>query len=356
MNGDPVGQILPEEVIIRLRAKMEDNSYNSFKEGGRCFLAFRVPGEKIDLLRSLEYMAEFMDEEDMESAEKVILISDRNYEMTPAEVIGPKMETKKRDDEKLYGELKEKLSRKMEPLVFTIENDILELYRIAIRMDGSINRTDSSVGLDLIKVELPKEGEVIYLIFDDGYRKLARGDVSALADNAMSGLRMGPALAKDPAQTKLGKLEGMDDRKSGPSTQEKKGIKGGPEATSAISRKEQELARDDPKVLLRDLAKKIVPLGYRQDTLFSRKDVNQLFFVGMSGPALFVKILSEREELPSFLRVLEHRKDALGVLITKDWHPDIEALSRIRGFIYLDWRRAWRADEVIGSVVKGGGI
>ena len=69
---------IPEEVIFRLRAKMEDNTYTSFIESGKGFLAFRVSGEKIDLLSSLEYMSEFLGDEDIETAEKVVMISDRD--------------------------------------------------------------------------------------------------------------------------------------------------------------------------------------------------------------------------------------------------------------------------------------
>jgi hypothetical protein len=133
----------------------------------------------------------------------------------------------------------------------------------------------------------------------------------------------------------------------------------GPERpnTSTISRKTVENIphhHDDPKVLLRDFSKKLVLLGYRKDNLFSRPDVDQLFFVGMSGPALFIKVLEDKGELNSFLRVLEHRQDALGILITKVWDPKIEAVSRINGFIYLDWQRAWRADEVVRAVIREG--
>ena len=55
------------------------------------------------------------------------------------------------------------------------------------------------------------------------------------------------------------------------------------------------------------------------------------------------------------MRVLDHRRDAFGVLITKTWDPEIEAISRVNGFVYLDWKRAWRADEVIRFVLKEGG-
>lgn len=343
-----------EDTLFRLRAKMEDYSYTVMNEGDRRLLAFRVPGEKIDLLRSLEYLSEFLDQDSLEGVEKVLIISDKDFEVTPGEMMGPKMEIRKADDDRLFQELKSKLRGRLEPIVFTAENDILELFRTAIRMDGSVKRTDSSVGLDLLKVSLPTEGDVIYLIFDDGYRKMSKATFEKLSDDAMQGLREGPALAKDPAQKGLARSTSLSDGPS--STNVNKMMRKGMPAAARETKVDTRPAHmDDPKVLLREISKNLVPLGYRKDNVFSRPDVNQIFFVGMSGPALFIKVLDDDEELPSFLRVLEHRRDALGFLITSKWDPRLEAISRTNGFVYLDWERAWRAHEVVREVLREGG-
>jgi hypothetical protein len=352
MSGQPVESFPSEDTVFRLRAKMEDYSYTRLVENERGLLAFRVPGEKIELLRSLEYLSEFLEEETLDDIEKVLIVSDKEYEITPGTILGPKMDTKKKDDERLFKELKDKLHKKMEPLVFTEENDILELFRTAIRLDGSVNRTDSSIGLDLIKIDLPSEGEVIYLIFDDGYRKLSKATFEKIADDAMQGLRQGPSLAKDPEQKGLTKSETLTGVHKQPKKTPGKVPARIKDRGTAIDT--QTRHHDDPKVLLRDYSKKLVALGYRKDNLFSRPDVNQFFYVGMSGPALFIKVLEDKEELSSFLRILDHRKDALGILITKLWDPQLEAISRIRGFVYLDWQRAWRGHEVVKFVLKEG--
>ncbi|MBN1540244.1 MAG: hypothetical protein JW939_08885, partial [Candidatus Thermoplasmatota archaeon] len=311
---EPSTDIFPsEDIVFRLRAKMEDNSYTIVSEGDRRLLAFRVPGEKIDLLRSLEYLSEFLDQESVERVEKVLMISDREFEVSPGSIIKPKMDVKKADDDRLFEELSSKLSERMQPLVFTEENDILEIYRVALRMDGSVSRTDISVGLDLLKVSLPSEGEVIYLIFDDGYRKLSRSNFEKLTEGAMQGLREGPSLASDPAQKGLARSTSL----SAPSTnngshgEKDRALKGTVNEPIVDNRAP---FMDDPRVLLRELSKNLAPLRYRKDNIFSRPDVNQLFFVCMSGPALFVKIIEDKDELPLFLRVLEHRSDALGIL------------------------------------------
>ena len=354
MTGLPKDDFPSEDIVFRLRAKMEDHSYTVMTEGTRKLLAFRVPGEKIDLLRSLEYLSEFLEEGALDGVEKVLLISDKEYEVTPGGMMEPKMETKRKDDDRLFSELKSKLRVKLEPLVFTEENDILELYRTAIRMDGSVNRTDSSVGLDLLKISLPPEGDVIYLIFDDGYKKMSKATFEKLSDDAMQGLREGPSLAKDPIQKGMARSTSLSKEPRPPS-----GAGGGySKPNDARTGRKVETAThhaDDPKVLLRELSRNLVSLGYRKDTVFSRPDVDQLFFVGMSGPALFVKVLMDGEELPSFLRVLEHRRDALGILVTRSWDPRMEAISRTHGFVYLDWQRAWRTHEVVREVLKEGG-
>lgn len=353
---EPSTDVFPsEDMVFRLRAKMEDHSYTIVSEGEHQLLAFRVPGEKIDLLRSLEYLSEFLDQGSVEGVEKVLMISDRGFEVSPGSIIKPKMDVKKADDDRLFEELRSKLSERMQPLVFTEENDILEIYRIALRMDGPVSRTDISVGMDLLKVSLPTEGEVIYLIFDDGYRKLSRSNFEKLAEGAMQGLREGPSLASDPAQKGMARSTSLSkpQTNNGRDGEKARVING-----TVNDPTDDNLTpfMDDPRVLLRELSKNLAPLRYRKDNIFSRPDVNQLFFVGMSGPALFVKIIEDKDELPLFLRVLEHRNDALGILVTRVWEPSMEALSRTRGFVYLDWQRAWRAHEVIREVLKEGGI
>ncbi len=344
-NGKELG-FPPEDIVFRLRAKMDDNSYTSIEEGGRKLLVFRVQGEKIDLLNSLEYLSEFLDEDAVEEADKLIIISDREFEVTPADVLGPKMETKNKDDEKLYGELKEKLTDRLKPIVFTVENDILELYRVAVRMDGSMDRTDGSVGLDLMKMDLPKEGDVVYLVFDDGYRKISRSAFQSLIDDALEGLREGPSLAKDPSRSSMVRSSLEKDTKE---TVERKGAVEPAESHKGAGTMDH---RNDPRVLVRDFSKKMISLGYRKDATFSRQDVNQVFYVGMSGPPLLFKVLDNKDEMGSFLRILEHRKDSLGILISREWHPDLEAISRVRGFVYLDWSRAFRASEVVSSIIR----
>ncbi len=51
---------ISEEMIFRLRAKMDDNAYSRVEEGNTTAIAFRVPGEGVDMLRSLEYLSEFL--------------------------------------------------------------------------------------------------------------------------------------------------------------------------------------------------------------------------------------------------------------------------------------------------------
>ena len=330
---------------------MDDNAYQLIEDNGSRSLAFRVPGDNIDLLNSLEYLAEYLTSESMEGVSNLVIVSDKDYQITEASMIGPKLVTKKDDDEKLYKELKTSLKKVLEPLVFTMENDMIELYRVAIRVEGSNNRTDLSIGLDLLKVELPKEGDVIYLIFEDGYRKMSRPSFERLVDEALPSLRQGPHLARDPPAKALS-MKGTVVQER---LEEAKELGSEPLSTTK-PRKESipDLSRES-KVVVREFAREMSSMGYRKDSMFSRTDVHQLFFIGMKGPAVFFKVMEDEGEMESFLRVLSHRKDALGVLITENWEPRIEAISRIRGFIYLDKDRASSAPDVIREVMRDGG-
>jgi hypothetical protein len=329
---------------------MEDNAYQILEDEGMKVLAFRVPGEKIDLLRSLEYLSEFLVPDSIEGVEEIVIISDKNFEVTTSSMIAPKLEEKKKEDERLFKELKGKLRQVLEPLVFTTENDILELYRTAIRLEGSNKRADSSTGLDLLKVELPKEGDVVYLIFDDGYKKMTKTAFEKLVDDALTSLRQGPSLAKDPPSSTLSTtrtiLQAKLDEKAG--LQKEMPIK---ETVPPFGGRMNDM---DPKVLTREFARQMASMGYRKDSMFSRHDVHQLFMIGLKGPAVFFKVLLSEDEIDSFLRVLSHRKDALGVLISENWDPRLEAISRINGFVYLDKERAGRAPDVIREVLREG--
>jgi hypothetical protein len=344
-----------EDMIFRFRAKMDDHAYQVVEESGGNTLVFRVPGDNIDLLNSLEYLAEYLNPESLEGVAHLMIISDKDYHVTEATMLAPKLEVKKEDDEKLYGELKGSLKKNLDPLVFTMENDINELYRTAIKVEGSHNRSDSSVGLDLLKVELPKEGDVVYLIFEDGYRKMSRRSFERLVDEALSSLRQGPSLARDPPSGSLSKKGPV----FGSRSESPKSLNSKNDMKLDLAAKTQANEREDismePKVIAREFSKEMSSMGYRKDTMFSRHDVNQFFFIGLKGPAVFFKVMDDPEELDSFLRVLSHRRDALGVLITDKWDPRIEAISRINGFIYMEKERSSRAPDVIRAVLREGG-
>lgn len=357
---------LPEDEIIRLRAKMEDHTYEVVEAGGNRVIAFRVPGEEIDLLESLEYLSEFLSADTLEEATELIIISDRRTHISPPAMLAPKLEEKREDDQRLHEELKEKISEDSEPIVFTTENDILELYRVAIRIKGSMERPDSVIGMEMIKKDIPDEGDVFYLIFDDGYRKMTRNSFESITDRALSSLREGPSFAKDREEsgmrkdssvTKTGKKTEWREKDQKTSTREWS-IPGTKESSNEIEDKWKQFKNPlkdlDPDVMLRDFIRNMSSLGYREDTKFSRHDAHQTFLVGLSGPTVFYKILIPGEDIRSFTRVLEHRSDALGVLVEKSWSPGLEAISRIEGFIYLTGQRANRAHEVVDKVRKGG--
>lgn len=345
-DGPDVPQI-QEDHIIRLRAKMEDNTYEKLELEGGTFLVFRVPGENIDLLKSLEYLSEFLSPETLSESSRLIILSDRNIHSADPSIIAPKLEEKRDEDDQLFEELKGKIREYLKPLVFTTQNDILELYRAAIKIEGSIKRPDSVIGMDLIRTDLPEEGEVVYLIFEDGYRKMTRNSYRKLTDDAMNQMRETPSLASDKGSSGMSMESQLTTRapvKPSIAMKPLREVKGPTERSSFL-----------PELLLKDFIKNMTRLGYREDAKFSRHDAYQTFLVGMTGPAVFYKVLLKDEDLSSFLRVLGHRSDALGVLINDSWETDFEATSRVDGFIYLSGERAWRAHEVVKGVVRGGG-
>jgi hypothetical protein len=333
-----------EDQIIRLRAKMEDNTFDLQELDGKKVVVLRIPGEEIDLLKSLEYLAEFLTREKLDESEGLLIISDRKHYGSSPEILEPKLEEKAGEDQQLFEELKEKLRDPLKPLVFTTQNDILELFRIGIRINGAMERPETVIGMELMGVELPREGTVVYLIFDDGYRKMTRDAFESLVDASMEDIREGPTLVKDN-QT--------------PSASGSKSISSKVKSTSDMlhhGRRSPSHARGwkSPDILLRQFIKDMSEMGYREDSKFSRHDAHQTFLIGLSGPAIFMKIRSAEEDISSFRRILKHRKDALGILMERNWSPRMEAVSRIEGFIYLTGERVSGAHDVIREVIRGG--
>ncbi|MGA1821364.1 MAG: hypothetical protein ACMUIG_02415 [Thermoplasmatota archaeon] len=346
MNEGPDVPKIQEDHIIRLRAKMEDNTYEKLELEGGVFIVFRVPGENIDLLRSLEYLSEFLSPETLSESSRLIILSDRNVHSADPSILAPKLEETKNEDDQLYEELKNKIRERLKPLIFTTQNDILELYRAAIRIDGSIKRPDKVVGQELIRTDLPEEGEVVYLVFDDGYRKMTRNSYQKLIDDAMKDVRGAPSLASDKGSSGMSKesrLSPSPVNRSSLAMKPMREVSGPTERSSFL-----------PELLLKDFIKNMTRMGYREDVKFSRHDANQTFLVGMNGPAIFYKVLLKGEDMSSFLRVLDHRSDALGVLINDSWNYQFEARSRVGGFIYLSGERAWKAHDVVREVIRGG--
>jgi len=101
---------ISEEMVIRLRAKMDDLSYIRFEEKGSAHIAFRVPGEEIDLLNALEYLSEFLDEGSLLGTDRILIVSDRNVEVANASIMEKKVLIRKEDDMQLFSELKVKMS------------------------------------------------------------------------------------------------------------------------------------------------------------------------------------------------------------------------------------------------------
>jgi hypothetical protein len=169
-----------------------------------------------------------------------------------------------------------------------------------------------------------------------------------MTDDAMDQMRDTPSLASDKkAVSGMTKNSEMTLRKpfsSSTPVKPQREVKGATERSAFL-----------PELLLKDFIKNMTRIGYREDAKFSRHDAYQTFLVGMNGPAVFYKVLLKDEDLSSFLRILGHRSDALGVLINDSWDPDIEAVSRVEGFVYLSGERVWKAHEVVKGVIRGGG-
>jgi hypothetical protein len=334
---------ISEETVLRMRAKMEDLTFQRFEEQGSHHIAFRMPGDKIDILQSLEYLSEFLNEDLIQGIDRILIISDRWLEVANGSMLERKVEQKRSDDDDLYMELKYKIKPSSPPIVFTMENDILNLFRTAVRSSGSA-KDENYMTEDVLKAEVPKEGAVIYIVFDDGYRKVSRQAFDKEVSEARARMQVQPQVAKDQpnklAQASVTRIDAP-------------GRIRGPTAFTVV--RSDIIRRQGDKNVLKESSKGLERLGYREDARFSRADVNQLFLLGMNGPSILLKVTVGSEDLEPFLRVLEHRKDVLGILLSDEWTADLEARSRRLGFVLLTGDRTKYVHEVVSAMVKGGG-
>jgi hypothetical protein len=334
---------ISEDTVLRLRAKMEDLSYRRFDEMGSSHIAFRIPGEKIDLLNSLEYLSEFLVDEELNGLDKIVIISDREIEVANASIMEKKVEVKKGDDQQLYSELKGKLNATSPPLIFTMENDILELYRVALRTAGTVKDGSSTITPEILRMDIPKEGEIFYVVYDDGYRKMGRPTFEKKMDEERSRSQTQLQVLKDNRTDDVSKtVSGSDLGQKQPVTR-----------TEVI--RGTYVKSVGEKALVREISKVFNSMGYREDSRFSRPDIDQVLFMGMRGPTLLLKVSLDGEDISPFLRVLEHRKDVIGILICDVWTPALEARSRSGGFFYLTGERARHIRAIVSEVIKGGG-
>jgi hypothetical protein len=343
MRMSNLPQNISEETVLRMRAKMEDLTYQRFEEQGSPHLAFRMPGEKIDILQSLEYLSEFLNEELIRGVDRIIIISDRDLEVVNGSMMEKKIEQKSSDDDDLYMELKYKLQLSTPPLVFTMENDILDLFRVALRSRGSL-KDEGYITEDVLKAEIPKEGAVVYIVFDDGYRKVSRISFDKEVEEVRSRRQFQPQVAKDRSPNGTLPPSARTGSPSPPKSQ----------PPYSVVRTDH-IRKLGDKNVLKEASKNLEKLGYREDARFSRPDVNQIFLLGMKGPSLLLKVAMGSEDIDPFLRVLEHRRDVLGLLLSDEWTAELEVRSRAMGFVLLTGDRIKHVNEVVAALVKGGG-
>ncbi|MDG6224526.1 MAG: hypothetical protein QCI82_03335 [Candidatus Thermoplasmatota archaeon] len=337
---------ISEDIVIRLRAKMEDQSFKRIDEKGSSHVVLRVPGESIDLLRSLEYLAEFVGEEMIEGIGLILIISDREVEIADGSIMIDKIAQKKADDQRLYSEIKERVKPGGPPLVFTMENDILELYRIAIRAKGRVVDNERSSIVEMGSSDLPNEGAVVYLLYDDGFKKMDRRSFEKEVSEALSHVQVQPRVAKDVPEKAWPRNEIRPFDRAG-QRQEK-----APRSEPVLLRFDR-IRRMGDKAFAREVIRGLGSLGYREDSRFSRPDVNQYLLIRMSGPTVLFKVAVNDEDLSPFFRVLEHRRDVMGILASDVWNPAVQALSPSMGFHYLTGDMTGYIREIVKAVLEG---
>lgn len=175
-----------EEELFRLKVSLEDGEVRV--DEGRGSLLVRLRGENVDPINAVEEISEFMDSEKVEGLKTVVLISDYEVMAIPAEGLKGAIKRVQERDEEVAREIR--ASEEIPPwrlYLFTVEGDILERRRAALKVPGSWEDLEKGI-LKIPPDILPDpEADIYYVVTEDRFRKVSKEGFEEILESFREG-------------------------------------------------------------------------------------------------------------------------------------------------------------------------
>lgn len=210
---------LGKEELIKIKYKVPPYEYTIVDTKDGKVLVIRSGRNVPDLINDLELLMEKLEEEDIKVAKYAILLGEEESTNVSLSILWSLLDRRRKNDTRIVTELRGKINRNFGYLLFRSENDPQRIYRLAIRVPYSIvDVKEETLPLILNDIEIPREGEIVYIISDDGHLRLrARKFFSILESEGQSVSTSAPtyvemAQSEEPSPTEMSDLDGFTER------------------------------------------------------------------------------------------------------------------------------------------------
>jgi hypothetical protein len=170
---------LTKEELIKLKHQIDANDYRLVEHGNARILVIRSALEFPDIVNDLEIMINRFDIRDTNQLSSACIIGDAEVVGVGIDAIESLMKRRIEDDEIIAAHLAEKLDDPYSTLLFDSDDDPLKVLRLGIRVPGKLEEfkpQELQENLFLKIKNVPHNGEIIYLITEDGYVRISGKD------------------------------------------------------------------------------------------------------------------------------------------------------------------------------------
>ncbi len=176
---------LAKEDLIKLKYDLDPYDCRLEESDGQKVFVVRSPKASPDLINDLEPMIDRICEEDVKEAQSACLLGEEESATISMSILWSLIDKRKKRDTKLVTELRGKISRDFGHLLFRSEEDPLHIYRLAIYVPMPISNVDKDNFEEMFEeLDLPREGEIVYLIADDGYKRISGREFFTILDGS----------------------------------------------------------------------------------------------------------------------------------------------------------------------------
>lgn len=158
--------------LVKLNFKLNPYEYTIYTKGLDRILIIKSPNAVPDIINDLEYMVEKIENSDLEEATAACLLGSAESTNISLSILWSLIDRRKEHDQNIVKKLSEHINRSYGTMLFTADDDPNGMMRLAIRLPVPVRliTEDNLPGL-LSDTDIPRQGEVVYIIGDDGFKR-----------------------------------------------------------------------------------------------------------------------------------------------------------------------------------------